>query len=118
MKIESYSPERHDLSQIKGSFDKARSLCVALRDDRVVGCINFDATTGEIFHVTVDPAYRGRHIARHLIEHITGCVLSPMLKAYVTSSCVPFFEACGFMCESDGTGKFACYRVNKGKRCC
>ena len=126
--IESYSPERHNREQLvkllnlesipsNEVFQLGRSICVAVMDEKIVGCIGFDVTTGEIFHLVVAPAHRGRHIARHLIESLTSRVLSPMLKASVDAQHVPFYEACGFMCEQEGD-KFSCFRINKGKRCC
>jgi N-acetylglutamate synthase-like GNAT family acetyltransferase len=116
-KIESFSLKRHDENQVKRILSlenlELRQECtqaVALVDDKIVGCIGFDVTTGEIFHVVVDPDYRGRHIARHLIEYITSRVHAPLLKA---KGCIAFYEACGFSCEGD-----FCYRVNQTKRCC
>lgn len=127
--IETYSPSRHNIKQVLElvadgerieeliAAYRQRALCVAIVERQAVGCIGFDATTGEIFHIGVASPFRGRHIARHLIEHITSRVLSPMLKATVSKDCAAFYEACGFMCE-EREGKFSCYRVNRVKRCC
>lgn len=134
IKYESYLAGRHDRSAVKEilsyaieeeleqalvRYEKGEiSLCLAVEEGKIVGCIGFQATSGEILHIAVEPAMRGRHIARHLIEFITGRVLSPLLKVNTVSECVPFFEACGFICDAGEGGRFHGFRVNRGKRCC
>lgn len=133
--IEEFVPRRHDTDQVKrilacalspteeleavfSSYQhRPWSLFVTSHEGKITGCIGFSRATGEIRHIAVDPEHRGRHCARHMIEHLTTYVRSPLLKVMSDAACAPFFEACGFICDKEGD-RYRCYRVNVRKRCC
>lgn len=65
---------------------------VTCEDGKIIGTVlaGHDGRRGSIFHVAVDPAFRGQKLAERMLERAIGClkaegITSGMLFTYTTS---------------------------------